>query len=1143
MYQSFHQEIDHSAKDSLRILLWCKSDNVDSNETILIRIEDFQHCFYAKPVDNINKYWTSKDELFECINNATRSRTCTPTSITISNKRKFYYYDPSEYLLLGCTFASKSAMDSCARIFKNGVFNNNRMRLKFTIHEDNDVSAIRKMYTAISSNRSQFSYSQWFKMESPILVDDPCDKISNCNHEYILSWTNLIPIDSKLTIGIISAPLIFSYDIECRTPNYNRFPNEFNITDRMSMISCVSKRLGNESTKKAYIITLCETNAIETVNMPVDVIRVNSEREMIEQFFGLVDRVNPDVLIGYNITSFDNRYINSRKNSQQPMCVNPCRIITRRSESVYEHRGFGKFSLNIPFTIPGRITIDILSYMQKMHPNELNHKLDYIAKKFLGANKHDVTPKDMFRIYDKNKPYELDRLLENSKPKDRRNILDRLSLEEKEILMSNRLNGVPEPDIEQATKVAAYCVQDSLLPIRIMDKQNTWIGQIELANIMGMSVEQLLLAGEQAKCFSLIYDALVNDGRVLIKRENIKKASSGGYVGVPKKGLHKNPVLLLDFASLYPNLVIEHNLCYTTLIEPGETSLDPNTYITTNFTQKELQVDPRTGKKPNKGTVRAKELTIDVPYSYRWIKEEVYQGILPRLMSKLLNERKSLRIKGKNLSIAMHKRNKLIPDHQELGCVIEQKIISEMDPEIFNLLFNIEEDPWKVKNPDKLDSTWYKGDKEVELMCDTYEAKQKAMKITANSIYGILNVREGGILPLPECAQTITYFGRSSIQKCGNYVENKMNQMDTSTIPKYLVDKYGIPGLIKPGTVVYGDTDSIFVKFNHLDNEDVYAFGDWIAGELTKLFSKSMEMEHEQAFCILLLVTKKRYCGIVMDRDGKRKINAKTGKPELYVKGLLSVRRDNCAYNRLIFNEMLEGIVGLKGMKHVLWTVYMRIHDLMCGKINPEDLSISTVYSGSYKSKTVLMYVMAQKLRERGKPPSVNERVEYVYCKHEANEKTLLSSAKRTKLNKGEICYTLDEVINGEAPGIDYLLYVEKFAPAIDQIFSITYNKHRSILSNITYKCGTCKVLNMLTPMAMLKKKLFTIEANSYVSNRNMNIEERNEWIIREMGEFISDIYNMIPDNIDELIDEDDRDGEYDDESDNSDDDEADEEG
>ena len=86
--------------------------------------------------------------------------------------------------------------------------------------------------------------------------------------------------------------------------------------------------------------------------------------------------------------------------------------------------------------------------------------------------------------------------------------------------------------------------------------------------------------------------------------------------------------------------------------------------------------------------------------------------------------------------------------------------------------------------------------------------------------------------------------------------------------------------------VIYGDTDSVMVKFGTADIKEAMRLGKEAAAYVSTHFINPIKLEFEKVYCPYLLMNKKRYAGLYWS------------KPEKYdkmdCKGIESVRRDNC---------------------------------------------------------------------------------------------------------------------------------------------------------------------------------------------------------------------------------------------------------
>jgi DNA polymerase delta subunit 1 len=141
--------------------------------------------------------------------------------------------------------------------------------------------------------------------------------------------------------------------------------------------------------------------------------------------------------------------------------------------------------------------------------------------------------------------------------------------------------------------------------------------------------------------------------------------------------------------------------------------------------------------------------------------------------------------------------------------------------------------------------------------------------MSANSVYGFTGAQVGK-LPCLEISQSVTAFGRTMIEKTKQFVESKF------TIAN------GYPFDAK---VVYGDTDSVMVKFGVNNLEDAMKLGKEAAEYVSNTFVKPIKLEFEKCYFPYLLISKKRYAGLYFTKPDKY--------DKMDCKGIETVRRDN----------------------------------------------------------------------------------------------------------------------------------------------------------------------------------------------------------------------------------------------------------
>lgn len=163
--------------------------------------------------------------------------------------------------------------------------------------------------------------------------------------------------------------------------------------------------------------------------------------------------------------------------------------------------------------------------------------------------------------------------------------------------------------------------------------------------------------------------------------------------------------------------------------------------------------------------------------------------------------------------------------------------------------------------------------------------RQLALKISANSVYGLTGATTGK-LPCLQIASSTTSFGRQMIEKTKTEVENKYNIAN---------------GYSHDAQVIYGDTDSVMVKFGTKDLGEAMKLGEEAAQYVSSKFVKPIKLEFEKVYFPYLLINKKRYAGLYWTKTEKY--------DKMDTKGIETVRRDNCLLVQTVIEKVLRMIL------------------------------------------------------------------------------------------------------------------------------------------------------------------------------------------------------------------------------------------
>jgi len=586
------------------------------------------------------------------------------------------------------------------------------------------------------------------------------------------------------------------------------------------------------------------------------------ERALLRRWRDLLVASDADIITGWNTTNFDLPYLLDRAETLDVQDfphwgrIRSQRV--RMRDTVFSSKAHGTRSYK-EITIEGRVQLDMLTLIQRDHKLS-SYSLNAVSAHFLGEQKEDVHHSDIAALQ--------------------------------------------AGTAETRRRLAVYCLKDALLPQRLFDKLSYLYNYAEMARVTGVPLGWLVSRGQAVKVFSQILRKCRAKGLVVphVARGGPGGGDEGGgsYEGATvleaKAGFHDRPIATLDFASLYPSIMMAHNLCYTTLVPRERVS-----------------------------RYRPEDVT-RTPSGDTFVKGSVTEGLLPEILRELLAARKQAK--------------------REMA---------------------VETDAFRRA---------------------VLDGRQQALKVSANSVYGFTGATVGK-MPCLEISASVTAFGREMIEHTKSLVEATTWRDPGPDGDEEAALTADDEALVAAGggsfraEVVYGDTDSVMVRFVGVADDVGRAMrlGRIAARTVTATFVRPIQLEFEKVYFPYLLISKKRYAGLLWTRPEKA--------DKMDTKGIETVRRDNCALVRQVVDRVLREILVKRDVAAAERYAKGTIADLLMNRVDLSLLVVTKALTQEPEAydNSAPHVELAKKMRKRDPAtgPQVGDRIAYVIIKGPKN--------------------------------------------------------------------------------------------------------------------------------------------------------------
>lgn len=581
----------------------------ETGKSIVCKISGFKPFYFIK----VNQDFSSKyfDRFTSFVkNHFMMKKFKQPLDIKgccITVKKDIYgFNNEKEYKYVKLTFNSYSAMMKSRYIFKNpitipGVI---LKPLKMKLYESNFEPFIRFCHA------SDIKPAGWVSVKKGRYSETYHETSSQL--EITVKHTDILPLPDKYDQANF---LQASWDIEVYSHD-GTFPLPQVTQNVIFQIATVYKYVKDADTKVQHLLTLKKCDVIDAPNTIVEECR--TEKELIKRFVDTISGMDPDILYTYNGDSFDCVYLLERakkhnledyvKSKLSRLQKIPCVM----KKEIFSSSAYGDNEY-FRLYIPGRLNYDLLIHYKRGMKKYSSYKLDYIAQQVLGQKKHPVGVQEIFDYYKSGDPKKikvigeyciqdcalLQRLVDHHLILESNTQLANVTFVPisflvtrgqtvkvfSQILRKSTQMGflVPHTNFNTDTHlITATLYKDVSLEFKsILDKKEPVFVQIHSSKLPRPLHAELKDVSESGKVMELVTNSEIEDlcdcklvykgkffmiNRLYNSEDSAIDSFTGATVLEAIPGIYNENIAVLDFASLYPTIMISRNLCFSTFV-------------------------------------------------------------------------------------------------------------------------------------------------------------------------------------------------------------------------------------------------------------------------------------------------------------------------------------------------------------------------------------------------------------------------------------------------------------------------------------------------------------------------------------------------------------------------------------------------